>query len=175
MDPRTTIEAGQEYNNWTVLDRDFSRVGGCSFWNCKCHCGNIQSVRGNRLKSGKSKGCLSCATSKGNRKRWGKVRATVLAKELIVTVHDAINVIDTPDGIDLIRRIQDAGGIREFLDNYKLWPDNKVLKVAGTASIKSRRKALCKLASKSRLPTEWYEEIVREAHQIGKSETSYWD
>jgi hypothetical protein len=43
---------GMSFGRWTVLD--FSRD---SFWKCVCSCGNIKTVNGGNLRSGKSLSC----------------------------------------------------------------------------------------------------------------------
>lgn len=61
---------GKRFERWIVLGKDEKRIenkrinnknNGSStsvmYWNCKCDCGNIRSVSGSNLKSGKSKSC----------------------------------------------------------------------------------------------------------------------
>lgn len=55
---------GQKFNRLTVLERDFSYPSGAgkpAYWKCQCDCGNIKSVRTDKLRDGtiQSCGCLS--------------------------------------------------------------------------------------------------------------------
>lgn len=55
---------GQKFNRLTVLERDLSYPSGAGksvYWKCKCDCGNIKSVRTDKLRNGdvQSCGCLS--------------------------------------------------------------------------------------------------------------------
>lgn len=55
---------GQKFNRLTVLERDLSYPSGAGksvYWKCKCDCGNIKSVRTDKLRNGEiqSCGCLS--------------------------------------------------------------------------------------------------------------------
>lgn len=52
------IEIGKEYNWLTVLERDFSVTDkNHSYWLCKCRCGKIKSIRGDKISSGATKSC----------------------------------------------------------------------------------------------------------------------
>ena len=62
----------QQFENWLVLERDYSKQGTI-YWNCKClKCNNIYSVRGNALTSGKSTQCAQCARLKRGKDEVGK-------------------------------------------------------------------------------------------------------
>lgn len=55
---------GQKFGRLTVLERDLSYPSGAGksvYWKCKCDCGNIKSVRTDKLRKGitQSCGCLS--------------------------------------------------------------------------------------------------------------------
>lgn len=55
---------GQKFNKLLVLERDMSKPKGkghSAYWVCQCDCGNIKSVRTDKLRKGeiKSCGCLS--------------------------------------------------------------------------------------------------------------------
>ena len=43
---------GEKFGDWTVLEADKQ-----GYWKCKCSCGNIKSVAGWHLRSGRSKSC----------------------------------------------------------------------------------------------------------------------
>jgi hypothetical protein len=47
---------GEPMGRWTVLGFDGIR-GGHGYWNCKCECGNLGKVRGEKLRSGNSRSC----------------------------------------------------------------------------------------------------------------------
>lgn len=53
--------SGQRFGILTVIERDTSKIGGAAYWKCQCDCGNICSVRGNNLRSGKKTSC-GCQT-----------------------------------------------------------------------------------------------------------------
>ena len=48
---------GQRFNRLTVIKRDMSKVGNIAYWICQCDCGNIISVRGDRLRGGNTQSC----------------------------------------------------------------------------------------------------------------------
>ena len=48
---------GQRFGLLTVIERDTTRKGGCSFWKCKCDCGGYITTRASCLKSGDTKSC----------------------------------------------------------------------------------------------------------------------
>lgn len=55
---------GQKFNKLTVLERDWSYPTGAGksvYWKCLCDCGNIKSIRTDKIRKGviKSCGCLS--------------------------------------------------------------------------------------------------------------------
>ena len=56
-----TDMAGRRYGRWTVFERAGSKHGMAT-WLCRCDCGQEANVFGNNLRSGKSKGCRSCAS-----------------------------------------------------------------------------------------------------------------
>lgn len=47
----------QRFGYLTVLERDMSKIGRNACWICQCDCGNVISVRGDRLRSGRTKSC----------------------------------------------------------------------------------------------------------------------
>lgn len=51
----------QRFESWRVLSRDDTRPGPTAYWNCRCKCGNMASVQGKNLRSGKSVRCKKCA------------------------------------------------------------------------------------------------------------------
>ena len=48
---------GQRFNRLIVIKRDMLKVGNIAYWICKCDCGNIISVRGDRLRGGNTQSC----------------------------------------------------------------------------------------------------------------------
>ena len=51
---------GQRFGRWTVLNRAGSSRRGrtvSSLWYCQCDCGQVQIVRGDNLRAGKSRSC----------------------------------------------------------------------------------------------------------------------
>lgn len=48
---------GKTFGQLTVLERDFSIKKNCSYWLCKCSCGNFKTVRGTSLTSGHTQSC----------------------------------------------------------------------------------------------------------------------
>lgn len=50
---------GQQFNNWTVIQKSESRQGK-AYWLCICRCGTEQIVSGYKLRNG-AKGCRRCA------------------------------------------------------------------------------------------------------------------
>ena len=50
---------GNTYGSWIVLSFE-KRVGLHTYWNCKCACGNIKSIRGDALKNGNTSKCHDC-------------------------------------------------------------------------------------------------------------------
>jgi len=51
---------GKTFGDWTVLERDFSIKKSHVYYKCLCTCGNIASVGGGFLRSGKSSRCVKC-------------------------------------------------------------------------------------------------------------------
>lgn len=51
---------GQRFHKLVVIERSENDADGKPKWLCKCDCGNIKSIRGIHLKSGRSKSC-GCA------------------------------------------------------------------------------------------------------------------
>ena len=47
------------YNRWTVIGKSEEK----DKWFCRCKCGTEKAVRGCHLRSGRSKGCMSCHSS----------------------------------------------------------------------------------------------------------------
>lgn len=62
---RSVIDlTGMKFDRLTVLNRDITKPSGAgkpAYWNCQCECGNIKSIRMDKLKNGeiRSCGCLS--------------------------------------------------------------------------------------------------------------------
>lgn len=47
---------GKRFNRIIVLERDYSKKNG-TYWICRCNCGNIKTIRGSHLRSGKIQSC----------------------------------------------------------------------------------------------------------------------
>jgi len=58
---KTIGMVGRNFGNLMVIDRDFSKDGGCAFWTCLCRCGVYVSIRGIYLRNGITKSC-GCKT-----------------------------------------------------------------------------------------------------------------
>lgn len=50
-------EVGNTYGYLTVLERAENDKYGSAFWKCLCKCGNIVTVRGTQLRTGRTKSC----------------------------------------------------------------------------------------------------------------------
>lgn len=48
---------GQKYGEWTVIERDMSKLGKTAAWICECSCGTRRSVSGPSLRRGVSQSC----------------------------------------------------------------------------------------------------------------------
>lgn len=48
---------GKTFGRYTVLKRDATKPKGRVYWECKCECGEIKSIRADHLISGKIKSC----------------------------------------------------------------------------------------------------------------------
>lgn len=59
---------GKTFGKLTVLQRDDEYLGGNLKWICRCECGNVKSIFGCHLKSGKSLSCGKCIRSQGEEK-----------------------------------------------------------------------------------------------------------
>jgi DNA adenine methylase len=55
--------SNKQFEKWTVLGQHKSS-NNFVYWQCRCQCGAVKWVRGNSLKSGKSRSCRSCARRK---------------------------------------------------------------------------------------------------------------
>lgn len=55
-----TTKVGDVYEMWTVIDGPYEDKNRNYRWLCRCTCGTTSIVHGNRLRSGKSKGCRKC-------------------------------------------------------------------------------------------------------------------
>ena len=58
------IEPGSIFKELIVLKRNYEyqkqKNENCSYYDCKCSCGNIVTVRGSDLRIGKTKSCNKC-------------------------------------------------------------------------------------------------------------------
>lgn len=78
----------KQFGSLLVLERDKEKIGkvAAAYWLCKCECGNIKSVRSDRLKNGEvtNCGCIKKERPKDTTSLVGKVfgRLTVLERDL---------------------------------------------------------------------------------------------
>lgn len=78
----------QQFGSLLVLERDKEKIGkvAAAYWICKCECGNIKSVRSDRLKKGEvtSCGCIKKERQKDITSLVGKIfgRLTVIERDL---------------------------------------------------------------------------------------------
>lgn len=49
--------AGQKFGRLQVIDRDLTKKGGDSLWNCLCDCGTPHKATSNHLRTGQVKSC----------------------------------------------------------------------------------------------------------------------
>ena len=86
-------EIGNQYGRLTVMERDLSKTIGhhsSAYWLCKCECGNLVSVAGSQLRSGKTKscGCLKIELTKKRQildltgQKFGKLTAVEFTDKL---------------------------------------------------------------------------------------------
>lgn len=62
---------GMHFGRLVVLRRDGSDSNGSAKWLCRCECGNIKSVRSNRLRSGYTQSC-GCLAREVSAKKHGE-------------------------------------------------------------------------------------------------------
>lgn len=55
--PRKPIEPGTRFGRLTVLRQNGNKPGRGALYDCQCDCGNICTVRGDRLRSGETTSC----------------------------------------------------------------------------------------------------------------------
>lgn len=48
---------GQKFGRLTVLERDYSKKDKRAYWVCRCDCGAIKTICGEKLRSGNTKSC----------------------------------------------------------------------------------------------------------------------
>ncbi len=63
---------GKKIGNWQVIERAPDRYGCCTFWLCKCDCGNKQEVRASALNTGRSSKCIICRNKQNTKVKHGK-------------------------------------------------------------------------------------------------------
>lgn len=59
---KTMDLTGEQYGQWTVIERAKKATSGNYKWLCTCSCGNKVEVDGNSLRSGRSTKCRKCVT-----------------------------------------------------------------------------------------------------------------
>ena len=58
MKHRKCHEAGEVFNNWTVVGAASRKGGdGALWWECRCVCGKVKDVDGSNLRQGRTKSC----------------------------------------------------------------------------------------------------------------------
>ena len=90
---------GQQFNEWTIVERDKDAKPGTAKWICRCSCGTIKSVAGSTLRNGSSKscGCKKIEKSRENNgtfineigNRYGKLVVIAKDEELSIQKHRA--------------------------------------------------------------------------------------
>jgi len=66
---------GKVFGRWTVISFGGKHPAGKRLlWNCRCICGNIKAVNGDKLRNGDSRSC-GCLKSESSRKRSGKLHS----------------------------------------------------------------------------------------------------
>src|SRR4051812_12640712 len=65
--PRRVDLAGMTFGQWTVIEVDRINSNRGVIWRCRCACGAVRTVPGQRLRQGQSKSCRSCALKKSKR------------------------------------------------------------------------------------------------------------
>jgi hypothetical protein len=53
-------ELGKKYGKWLVVSPNGTDNFNTALWICVCECGNVTSITGNKLRSGKATKCKSC-------------------------------------------------------------------------------------------------------------------
>lgn len=81
---------GQVFGEWTALRLDRERLGGHSYWICKCSCGTIRSVDGNTLRDGRSTSCGCKKFSQGEEKISSLLKAATIPFISQWTAHTCI-------------------------------------------------------------------------------------
>ena len=72
-------ETGNQYGKLTVLYRD-PTPHAKPYWICKCECGEIVSVYGNHLRSGKTSQCKKCGYKQASQTRNGEIYKKLIGK-----------------------------------------------------------------------------------------------
>ena len=57
---------GKRFGKYVVLGRDTTKVYSNAQWFCRCSCGTVASIRGQKLSGGLRKSCRSCASAVHN-------------------------------------------------------------------------------------------------------------
>jgi hypothetical protein len=61
---------GQQFGEWTVLERAENDKRGQAMWKCQCSCGTIKNIVGSTLRNGTSKSC-GCKRTENSRENNG--------------------------------------------------------------------------------------------------------
>ena len=83
---------GRRYGSLVVVSRDTTRSG--VYWNCRCDCGNLTSVRVDHLRRGETKGCLNCV---GKHITEGKTKHGGTRTRLYLVWRNIINRCENPN------------------------------------------------------------------------------
>lgn len=62
----------KKYGNWTVGERDLTNTSHDPYYICTCDCGTVRSVKGSRLRDGKSLSC-GCSRNRKNELKPGEI------------------------------------------------------------------------------------------------------
>lgn len=88
--PKKIEMIGQRFGKLTVLKEGGREANGMVLWFCQCDCGSFSIVRGDRLRSGKTKscGCSGCCTIKHGESRSRLYQAWInMIRRCYVTDH----------------------------------------------------------------------------------------
>ena len=85
-------ETGNQYGDLTVLKYDENKSHDKkNYWECKCSCGNIISIRGDELRSGKRICCPECSKKRKSQKLIKDIEIGTVFGDLVVLEQDMSN------------------------------------------------------------------------------------
>lgn len=127
----------QHFGKLTVLelDQDLSKQRGCSYWKCKCECGNIKSIKGSHLTTHAISSCGCYSRSRGEEKIEKILQEMNILYKTQYTFYDLKGIgggllsydfaILNPD--NSINCLIEYQGIQHY-DNNGHWGDNSYFK-----------------------------------------------